>query len=50
MRLSENSSADVNDGTPDELPVYLVEGAASAVWWVTFDDGKIIELCEQYVP
>lgn len=50
VQLSVDQSADVSNGTLDELPDYLVEGFSSTTWWLTFDSGSIVEICEQYVP
>ncbi len=37
VRLSEDGSADVSNGTLAELPDYLVAGFSSTIWWFTFD-------------
>lgn len=34
------------DLVPGELP----DGSADAVYWLTFDGGDIVEVCQQYVP
>ncbi len=50
VRLTEDSSADIDAGTLDELPTYLDDGGFGSPWWLTFEDGVITEICEQYVP
>lgn len=49
VRLHDDGNADVGPGTVDELPSYL--GVTSMrIWWLTFDDGQISGICEQYTP
>jgi hypothetical protein len=49
VRLGTDSSADVSSGGLDELPGYLAE-TPFTVYWLTFDDGTIDSICEQYTP
>jgi len=57
VRLHEDSSADLDPGTFEELPTYLAgyrpaeERRLSAnPFWLSFSDGVITAICEQYVP
>ncbi len=59
VRLSEDSDADLDPGTFDELPAYLAlsapaPGDGSALsyspFWLTIDAGAITGVEEQYVP
>jgi hypothetical protein len=49
VRLQTDSSADVSAGTLAELPEYLTETPFS-LYWLTFDTGTIVAICEQYTP
>ena len=57
VRLGESANADLKPGTFDELPTYLqaYRGLASPYlspfpFWLTLDQGRIIDICEQYRP
>jgi len=50
VRLATDSDAAVDPGTVEELPGYLDAGFESDVYWLTFDDGEVTEICEQYRP
>ena len=57
VRLAEDSNADLDPGTFEELAAYLAatgpgEGAAlsGAPYWITVDAGVITGIEEQYVP
>jgi hypothetical protein len=39
----------VKPGTVEELPSYL-EATSLTIWWLTFDAGHVVEICEQYTP
>lgn len=49
VRLHEDGNADAGPGTVDELPSYL-EATSMGVWWLTFDAGEVVQICEQYTP
>ncbi len=49
VRLHTDSSADVSAGTLAELPEYLTETPLT-LYWLTFDTGTIVAICEQYSP
>lgn len=57
VRLQEDGDADLDAGTFDELPAYLADyqsdelpGLSYNPYWLTFEDGAVTEICEQYVP
>lgn len=49
VRLHDDGNADVGPGTVEELPEYLA-GSGMRIWWLTFDDGEVVGICEQYTP
>ncbi len=56
VRLAEDADADLDPGTFDELPAYLADATprgyrcALAPYWLTFRDGAVARIEEQYVP
>jgi hypothetical protein len=58
VRLREDSDADLDPATFEELPAYLEnsprpEGATALSanpYWLTVKDNVVVDLCEQYVP
>lgn len=57
VRLHEDGDADLDEGSFDELPSDVTENASSDdprrsanPFWLTFDDGTVTRICEQYVP
>lgn len=56
VRMLEDQDADLDPGTLDELPDYLAsqpgdEGYLSHNhYWLTFSDGTIERICEQFTP
>lgn len=56
VRIDEDADADLDPGTFDELPAYLAgqpsgDGYISPnPYWLTFDAGEIIGVCEQFRP
>lgn len=57
VRLHEDSDANLGGGTFDELPGYLAgykppdqPFLSSNPFWLTFENGTVKEICEQYVP
>lgn len=50
VRLAEDSDADLDQGTVEELPAYLQQAGETATFWLTFDDETITDVCEQYQP
>jgi hypothetical protein len=57
VRLQEDGNADLDPGTFEELPAYLddyqsdeLPGLSYNPYWLTFEDGAVTEICEQYVP
>ena len=51
VRLQQDSEADVDPGTFDELAYTIETGTeASGIFWLTFADGTVTAICEQFVP
>jgi hypothetical protein len=57
LRLHEDSNADLDAATFEELPKYLAvdkpqdeAGLSYNPFWLTFRNSKVTEICEQYVP
>lgn len=58
VRLQEDSDADVDAGTLNELPSYLAANRpqpadgrlSSSPFWLTVEDGSVTAICEQYTP
>ncbi len=56
VRMLEDQDADLDPGTLDELPDYLAsqpgeDGYASHnVYWLSFSDGSVDRICEQFTP
>lgn len=57
VRLREDGNADLDAGTFDELPTYLVDyqlqdepWLSANPFWLTLHDGAVTDICEQYVP
>ena len=40
----------VDPATPEELGSYLEERTPTDIFWLTFDAGAVVDICEQYVP
>ena len=58
VRLQEDSDADVDAGTLDELPSYLAANRpepadgrlSSSPFWLTVEEGSVTAICEHYTP
>ena len=50
VKLEVDGDADVNRATSEELSGYLEDRPAVDTFWLTFDRGAVVEICEQYVP
>lgn len=56
VRLLEDQDADLDPGTLDELPSYLATQPGEADYlshnhyWLTFTDGSVQRICEQFTP
>jgi hypothetical protein len=57
VRLPDDADADLDAASFEELPSYLAEFGSgdegqrlSNPFWLTFVDGTVTEICEQYVP
>ncbi|MEZ5167775.1 MAG: hypothetical protein R2695_15295 [Acidimicrobiales bacterium] len=49
VRLETDLSADVSPGELTELPTYLGR-TPFAFFWLTFENGSVVAICEQYTP
>lgn len=50
VRLQTDADPSVDPGSVSELPTYVAAGHSSDIYWLTFEDGAIVEICEQYRP
>lgn len=50
VRLGQDGDPGVGPGTVEELPGYVAAGSPSDVYWLTFDRGSVVAVCEQYRP
>lgn len=45
-----DTSPDVSAIALDRLADYLTPGFEGTTYWLTFEDGTVTAICEQYVP
>ncbi|MBW3536561.1 MAG: hypothetical protein KY395_02155 [Actinobacteria bacterium] len=52
VKMEEDSDADVDRATFEELSSYNEnsEGGSFHIFWLTFENDKIVEICEQFRP
>jgi len=51
VRLRTDGDAGITRGTLGELPSYLANDDPDiTLYWVTFESGQVVEICEQYHP
>lgn len=50
VNLAEDADSGLDSATPADLASYLQDREPTDVFWLTFDEGTMVEACEQYRP
>ena len=50
VKMAVDENADVDRATSEELSGYLEGRPPTDIFWLTFDRGAVVEICEQFVP